>query len=100
MKPKALHRAMLFTFAFWSISWLAPESDWPQWRGPSRNGISPENLAPFPPEGPKLLWSAAVGTGFSSLSINGSRLFTMRSEEHTSELQSRLHLVCRLMLEK
>src|SRR3989449_10901792 len=27
------------------------------------------------------------------------RLFT-RSEEHTSELQSRLHLVCRLLLEK
>src|SRR2546429_5399610 len=27
-------------------------------------------------------------------------LVTMRSEEHTSELQSRLHLVCRLLLEK
>src|SRR2546422_5756186 len=26
--------------------------------------------------------------------------FTVRSEEHTSELQSRLHLVCRLLLEK
>src|SRR2546422_1902767 len=26
--------------------------------------------------------------------------FTRRSEEHTSELQSRLHLVCRLLLEK
>src|SRR3989449_4323794 len=26
--------------------------------------------------------------------------FTDRSEEHTSELQSRLHLVCRLLLEK
>src|SRR3989449_8135736 len=26
--------------------------------------------------------------------------FKMRSEEHTSELQSRLHLVCRLLLEK
>src|SRR2546422_7779405 len=26
--------------------------------------------------------------------------FTLRSEEHTSELQSRLHLVCRLLLEK
>src|SRR2546422_4419736 len=25
---------------------------------------------------------------------------TQRSEEHTSELQSRLHLVCRLLLEK
>src|SRR2546422_1442627 len=27
-------------------------------------------------------------------------LYTVRSEEHTSELQSRLHLVCRLLLEK
>src|SRR3989449_7181722 len=27
-------------------------------------------------------------------------LFASRSEEHTSELQSRLHLVCRLLLEK
>src|SRR5687768_17735525 len=32
----------------------------------------------------------------------GVRLFAeaFRSEEHTSELQSRLHLVCRLLLEK
>src|SRR2546429_7073041 len=29
-----------------------------------------------------------------------SRLSGNRSEEHTSELQSRLHLVCRLLLEK
>src|SRR2546422_7376718 len=28
------------------------------------------------------------------------RLLDVRSEEHTSELQSRLHLVCRLLLEK
>src|SRR2546422_1423775 len=27
-------------------------------------------------------------------------MFRARSEEHTSELQSRLHLVCRLLLEK
>src|SRR3989442_7495881 len=27
-------------------------------------------------------------------------LFSLRSEEHTSELQSRPHLVCRLLLEK
>src|SRR5690606_41687798 len=29
-----------------------------------------------------------------------SRLFIQRSEEHTSELQSRENLVCRLLLEK
>src|SRR5205809_2992707 len=37
----------------------------------------------------------AVGRGM----IQASDLL-MRSEEHTSELQSRLHLVCRLLLEK
>src|SRR3712207_8851121 len=30
----------------------------------------------------------------------GSRAWTPRSEEHTSELQSRQYLVCRLLLEK
>src|SRR2546422_5207214 len=30
----------------------------------------------------------------------GSKPHSNRSEEHTSELQSRLHLVCRLLLEK
>src|SRR5256884_3749459 len=39
-------------------------------------------------------------TGFFGVeSVALSDLFT-RSEEHTSELQSRLHLVCRLLLEK
>src|SRR5256884_6146393 len=31
---------------------------------------------------------------------SANHLLHMRSEEHTSELQSRLHLVCRLLLEK
>src|SRR2546422_6723070 len=34
--------------------------------------------------------------------VDDGRTYTLavRSEEHTSELQSRLHLVCRLLLEK
>src|SRR3989449_8278279 len=32
--------------------------------------------------------------------VVGTRASMVRSEEHTSELQSRLHLVCRLLLEK
>src|SRR2546422_4356167 len=40
-----------------------------------------------------LLHAAAA----TSLNVRGAYL---RSEEHTSELQSRLHLVCRLLLEK
>src|SRR2546422_3151141 len=46
--------------------------------------------------------------GTQLLEVNGKTLedfldwefLTARSEEHTSELQSRLHLVCRLLLEK
>ena len=56
----------------------SPAADWPQWRGPNRNGISAEKLsAAWPAEGPKLLWRAAVGTGFSSISISQGRAYTM-----------------------
>src|SRR5690554_7224560 len=34
------------------------------------------------------------------LSVIPNKCFLLRSEEHTSELQSRPHLVCRLLLEK
>src|SRR2546429_6720158 len=38
--------------------------------------------------------------GFVLVLVASCGLTTLRSEEHTSELQSRLHLVCRLLLEK
>src|SRR5690348_17768724 len=38
-------------------------------------------------------WAAALGT-------SAVELLGQRSEEHTSELQSPVHLVCRLLLEK
>src|SRR2546422_4207737 len=41
-------------------------------------------------------WQGSVDDPKLLLRIVGRR----RSEEHTSELQSRLHLVCRLLLEK
>src|SRR5256884_4911794 len=39
------------------------------------------------------------GVRFGFVDVPGHERF-VRSEEHTSELQSRLHLVCRLLLEK
>src|SRR2546422_8477504 len=36
----------------------------------------------------------------TNLHTHGAQFVFLRSEEHTSELQSRLHLVCRLLLEK
>src|SRR5438552_8570450 len=48
--------------------------------------------------------SYSLGIAISAHFIDGSRIFPHgigeRSEEHTSELQSPDHLVCRLLLEK
>src|SRR2546429_4041178 len=41
-----------------------------------------------------------VGIALSRFAATNCIWLLMRSEEHTSELQSRLHLVCRLLLEK
>src|SRR5690348_17908635 len=43
--------------------------------------------------------SSTITTGHSEL-VNSSNTSSARSEEHTSELQSPVHLVCRLLLEK
>src|SRR2546425_5862999 len=43
---------------------------------------------------------AASTIWISALSPTGNRREDMRSEEHTSELQSLAYLVCRLLLEK
>jgi outer membrane protein assembly factor BamB len=53
--------------------------EWPRWRGPDLNGISSETgwLEEWPAEGPRVLWRASVGTGFSSLAVSQGRLYTM-----------------------
>src|SRR2546429_6390425 len=43
---------------------------------------------------------AAVGQALEADGARDDAAIHLRSEEHTSELQSRLHLVCRLLLEK
>ena len=47
----------------------AAAPDWPQWRGPHRDGISGETglLQAWPEGGPKLLWKVSgIGRGYSS----------------------------------
>src|SRR2546422_5418616 len=47
------------------------------------------------------LGAVLYGLGYLLIPLARSvPVFLVRSEEHTSELQSRLHLVCRLLLEK
>jgi outer membrane protein assembly factor BamB len=54
-------------------------ADWPQWRGPNRDGISSETglLTAWPSGGPKVLWRiSGLGVGYSSFSIVNGRMYT------------------------
>jgi outer membrane protein assembly factor BamB len=59
------------------IATPARADDWPQWLGPTRNGVWSEQgiLQSFPPGGLKFRWRAAVGPGLSSPVVAGGRVF-------------------------
>ena len=59
--------------------------DWPQWRGPNRDGVSTESSwsSTWPKEGPEILWRAEVGVGFSSCSVADGRVYTMGNRNDT-----------------
>lgn len=62
----------------WALITTVSASDWPHWRGPNFNGVSDEKIqVPWPEGGPKTLWTANVGTGFSSLSVSQGRVYTL-----------------------
>src|SRR4051812_27748804 len=52
-------------------------TDWPQWRGPNRDGVWSETgiLQTFPAEGLKVRWRVPVGPGWSSPVVAQGRVF-------------------------
>jgi outer membrane protein assembly factor BamB len=77
---------ILFSFALICAFALAPvtagntppEAEWPQWRGPLRNGLSSETglLKQWPANGPAVAWSITnLGEGYGSLSIKADRIY-------------------------
>jgi outer membrane protein assembly factor BamB len=64
------------------MGWLvmpAAAADWPQWRGPQRDGISPETglLDTWPAGGPRQIWKAqGLGQGYAAFAIAQGRLYT------------------------
>jgi outer membrane protein assembly factor BamB len=61
-------------------------NDWPQWRGPNRDGRSAETglVKDWPAGGPPLAWSATgAGEGYSSFSVAEGRLYTLGARGDT-----------------
>lgn len=55
----------------------ASAADWPQWMGPTRNGVWEQDgtLVAFPEGGPKKLWSAPIHGGYSGPAVVAGRVF-------------------------
>jgi outer membrane protein assembly factor BamB len=63
--------------------------DWPQWRGPNRNGISQEKglQKTWPKDGPKLLWTyKQADLGFSAPAVVGDTLYFLGTRNDKDEV--------------
>ena len=80
MKTTRVLLAIVALFMFAQQGMAQSAANWPQWRGPNRDGISKETglLKQWPADGPPLVWKAAgAGRGYSSFSVSGGKLYTM-----------------------
>lgn len=74
-----------------SVSLSASPAQWPQWRGPSRNGSIAAAAAPKWPAAWKRAWRVDVGEGYSSPVVSGGRVF-VHSRRDPEELVTALDL--------
>ena len=62
-----------------AIASAARAADWPNWLGPNHNGSSSETglLTTWPSTGPKVIWEAKGGDGYSSIAVANGRAITL-----------------------
>src|SRR5512144_1572309 len=66
-------------------------AQWPQWRGPERNGTVPAASTPAWPAAWKRAWRVEVGEGYSSPVVSGGRVF-VHSRKDPDELVTAIDL--------
>jgi len=83
MKPHlsiGLFIGSIAVFAVFAASSHARADDWPQWRGPNRDGVSKETglLKQWPDGGPKLTWTIdGLGGGYSTPSVAAGKIYVV-----------------------
>ncbi|MBI3404211.1 MAG: PQQ-like beta-propeller repeat protein [Acidobacteria bacterium] len=86
----------ILSFSFFHSPLVA--QDWPQWRGPTRDGVVPAKSFPsdfaFPG---KKLWRVEIGEGYSSPVVSGGRAF-VHSRRDAEEIVTAVDLVSGKMI--
>jgi outer membrane protein assembly factor BamB len=83
------HRVFLCcTFAL-LIHALVLGNDWPQWRGPSRDGrwVEPRALERFESAAIPIKWRAGIGPGYTGPTVAGGRVFVMDRAVEPEQLE-------------
>jgi outer membrane protein assembly factor BamB len=72
---------MVTVWAATALSGIA--ADWPQFLGPTRNGVSGETglIDTFAESGPKIVWRTALGTGMSGVAVSDGVVYTLFQDE-------------------
>lgn len=62
-------------------------ADWPQYLGPDRNGTSPVKglLRAWPEEGPKVLWTVAVGRGYGGPAVKNGKVYLLDRDDKVGD---------------
>lgn len=95
MMPLRLGRALLALPLLLPLTIRTVADDWPQWRGPKRDGVSMEQglLQVWPAGGPKLAWkSSHAGSGYSTPAVVGDRIYLLGNEGLENEFVRALGL--------
>src|SRR5712691_10638270 len=69
--------------AFLLSGMISRAGDWPQWRGPTRNGCAPAGAPDVTslPKELKPVWKVSIGAGFSSPIVAGDNLVYLDEQD-------------------
>jgi len=82
MKIKVILIAAIVT-----ITTVSTMADWPQYLGPNRNSISDQKgiLRSWPENGPKVLWTVAVGIGYGGPVVKDGKVYLLDRDDKVGD---------------
>ena len=82
-----MYRLYLSLLCLTTLAATSAADDWPQFRGPNRDGISAETglLRQWPEGGPKVLWSVPMNQGYAAAAIEGGKVYFQDYDSASSE---------------
>ena len=89
MSRAGLLAALLLLVAQVSYAFELNSNDWPQWRGPNRDGMSPQKglVDKWPEDGPSILWQTkGLGKGYASVAVAAGKIFTLGNRDKEERL--------------